>query len=98
MAQVIWTYAAETEFGAIADFIALDNPEAAHRFVQNVIQATRRLERFPRLGSGIPEARDPLFRQLVVSPCRVLYRIGEDRIIIHFIMRSERMFQKEFLS
>jgi plasmid stabilization system protein ParE len=36
MAEVIWAESALSDLDAIADYIALDNPEAAKGLVQNV--------------------------------------------------------------
>jgi plasmid stabilization system protein ParE len=36
MAEVIWTEPALNDLNAIADYIALDNPEAARRLVQKI--------------------------------------------------------------
>ena len=38
MAQIIWTEPALSDLDAIADYIALDKPEAARRLVQRVFK------------------------------------------------------------
>ena len=40
MAKVIWTEPALSDLDAIADYIALDNPKAAHDLVQRVFSHT----------------------------------------------------------
>jgi len=81
---------------SIADYIALDNPEAARFFVQKVSATVKQLVRFPRSGSCIPEVPRKGLRQLVIKPCRVFYRIKGDHIVILYVMRSEQLFRKEF--
>ena len=51
MAKVIWADPAIQDLHAIADYIALDKPEAAHRLVQRVLATVERLQRFPHMGS-----------------------------------------------
>lgn len=38
MAEIIWTEPALADLDAIADYISLDNPEAARKLVQNVFR------------------------------------------------------------
>jgi plasmid stabilization system protein ParE len=51
MAEVIWAEPALNDLDAIADYIALDNPEAARRLVQKIFEHVDHLESHPRLGS-----------------------------------------------
>ena len=50
MAQVIWTEPALADLETIADYIALDNPEAARRLVERVFKPIEQLERRPKSG------------------------------------------------
>jgi toxin ParE1/3/4 len=97
MAQIIWTEPARMALDSIADYIALENPVAARLFVQKISSSVKQLVHFPRSGSRIPEASRKGLRQLVIKPCRVFYRIKGDDIIILYVMRTERLFRKEFL-
>lgn len=97
MAEVIWTEPALQELDAIADYIALDKPDAAERLVKTVFKSVDRLAQFPEMGRRIPEFRRAPYRELVVSPCRVFYRQDENNIYVVFVMRGEREFHPEFL-
>jgi len=44
MAEVIWAEPALNDLDAIADYIALDNPEAARRLVQKIFEHVDHLE------------------------------------------------------
>ena len=50
MAEVIWTEPALQELNEIAEYIALDNPAAASRLVEEVFDKIDRLEDFPQSG------------------------------------------------
>jgi toxin ParE1/3/4 len=91
MARVIWTEPALADLDAIADYIALDNPEAARRLVQRVFKHVEQLERHPKSGSVPPELRGSRYRQIVEPPCRVFYRPDGKRVWILHVMRSERL-------
>jgi len=96
VARLIWTEPALADLEAIADYIALDNPAAACRFVERVFQSVERLERFPRSGKRPAELTRSPYREIVVTPCRVFYRAERDSVFILHVMRAERLFQ-EFL-
>ena len=100
MAQVTWTDSALSDLEAIADYIALDDPNAASRLVKKVFTRVGQLVRFPESGSFIPEFRPmKMHRQVIVRPCRVFYRYdtSNQMVLIVGVMRSERLFRVERL-
>ncbi len=69
MAELIWTEPALLDLDAVADYIELDNPPAARRYVHHVFTKTAHLKKFPELGTAIPELDGlPMYRQLVLPP------------------------------
>ena len=90
MARLIWTEPAIADLEAISDYIALDKPDAATRYVKQVFAAVERLARFPKSGVRVPEIPHLPYRQVVVPPCRVFYRLEGEDILIVFVMRGER--------
>lgn len=42
MAEVVWTEPALSDLDAIADYIAIDNPDAARALVQRVFEQDRK--------------------------------------------------------
>ena len=94
MAQVIWTEPALHDLDAIADYIALDDPQAARGLVQRVFQHVGQLAEQPDSGSRPPEMRQSRYRQIVEAPCRVFYRHDGTRVFILYIMRGEMRFRK----
>lgn len=98
MAQVTWTAPALSDLNAIADYIALDNIVAAKSLVQDIFQAVERLELFPESGRIPPELEHLNYREVVVSPCRIFYKISKDEVFILIVMRQERDLKKYILS
>jgi len=90
MVEVIWTEPALQGLDAIAEYIALDNPLAASQLVKAVLDKTGRLEGFPKSGRTPPELPDSVYREVVVSPCRVFYREDGNRVLILYVMREEQ--------
>jgi toxin ParE1/3/4 len=95
MARIIWADPAIQDLDAIADYIALDKPEAARQLVKQVLAAIERLRRFPRMGSPPAELRGLPYRQLIVPPCRVFYRVEKKVVYIVHILRGQQLVRKE---
>lgn len=98
MAEIIWTEPALSDLDAIADYIALDKPEAARQLVQRMFQRVEQLSDHPKSGSRPPELRGWRYRQIVEPPCRVFYRIDGDRVYILYVMRGERLLYTRHLA
>ena len=98
MAQVTWTEPAVADLDAIADFIALENPDAARVLVQRIVAHVRQLADHPESGSRPAElgARSR-YRQLVEPPCRLFYRFDGKRVFLVHVMRTERILRRSAL-
>nr|MBV6630356.1 type II toxin-antitoxin system RelE/ParE family toxin [Oceanococcus sp. HetDA_MAG_MS8] len=96
MAEVIWTEPALADLDAIADYIALDNPEAARSLVENVFAHVDQLESHPDSGSLPSELGGKRYRQVIEPPCRVIYRHSkvDGRVFILHVMRSEQRLRR----
>jgi len=90
MAQVIWTAPALDNIEEIAEYIALSNPAAARNLVQRVFTATDRLMLFTESGRIPVEITEFSYREVVVNPCRVFYKIQDGAIYILYVLRQER--------
>ena len=97
MARLIWTEPALLDLDEIAEYIALDDPLAASRYVQKVFDRIARLEAHPNSGKRPPELRRSPYREVVIPPCRVFYRIEGDDVYILYIMRSDRLLRTYLL-
>lgn len=98
MAQIIWTEPVLLDLNEIAEYIALDKPGAARHLVQKVFSKTERLEKFPESGRKPPELKKSRYREIIVDPCRIFYRIEKGKVYILYVMRSERKLRKYLLS
>lgn len=56
-------------------YIVRDDPVAARRFRQRAEAVLRRLERFPRSGRILPEFPELPYREVIVAPYRLFYRV-----------------------
>ncbi len=97
MARLTWTEPALADLDQIAEYIALDNPRAASRFVRKALERVERLEVHPKSGKRPAELTGTHYREVVVAPCRVFYRIEEDDAYILYVMRSEQLLRPYLL-
>ena len=97
MAQVIWTEPALSDLSEIAEYIALDKMSVARRLMQRIFSCVERLEQFPESGRRPPELENSRYREIIVGPCRVFYRVDQSKVYILDVMRGERRLRKYLL-
>ncbi|CUB02273.1 type II toxin-antitoxin system RelE/ParE family toxin [Marinomonas fungiae] len=98
MAQIVWTDPALSDLNDVSEYIALQNESAAKALVQRVFAKVERLADFPESGRIPPELEHLSYREVVVPPCRVFYKLEADQVLILFVMRAERDLRKFLLS
>ena len=69
--KIQFTEKSLTDLEIVLDFIRSDNPEAADRFGQSLLNHVNLLQSWPRIGT--PVARKRGIRKLLHSPIRVNY-------------------------
>ncbi len=97
MARIIWTESVLQDLDQIADYISLDKPTAASRFVQRVFDQVEQLASHPKSGSIPNDLNGTPYRQLVIPPVRIFYREQDDTVFIIYIIRGERFFRSNEL-
>lgn len=97
MARIIWTEPALQDLDRVADYISLDNPVAAKKLVQDAFDRVERLNHHPQLGKSVQELEESIYRELVVSPCRIFYREENDNVYIIHVMRVEQLLRIDLL-
>ncbi len=98
MGKIIWTEPALIDLNEIAEYIALDKPTAASSLVQKIFTKTERLEDFPNSGRKPPELKKSRYKEIIVNPCRIFYRVDGNNIYILYVMRSERKLRQFLLN
>ena len=79
--KLIWSPASRDDLYDIVIFISRDNPARALTFGYRLISETDRLQGFPEMGRVVPEYRNPMLREIIVRPYRIVYRVNHDRKI-----------------
>ena len=96
MRVVLWTKQAQADLAAIRAFISHDSPHYASVIVSRLIVATDRLAPFPESGWAVPEFEDPLVREVVLRPYRIVYRlVGVEELHVLTVHHASQDFPTE---
>ncbi len=88
--QIIWSNVAENDLRNIIEYIADDSPSNAFK---NIKQKASKLFTFPERGRIVPELRDQgilQYRELIIPPWRIPYRISEKSVYVLSVLDSRR--------
>ncbi len=91
--SVLWTEVAERDLREIIAFIAGDNVQNALRVLENIMDKASALYTFPERGRVVPELQSNgvfIYRELIISPWRLLYRIADSNVYITAVLDSRR--------
>lgn len=97
MVEIVWTEPALQQLDDIAEYIALDKPQAAEKLITKVFDEVGRLVKFPKSGRIPPEIPGTIYREVVVSPCHVFYRYEAKVVFILYVMREEQLLRRFML-
>ena len=96
MRTVLWTEQARSDLAAIRAFISQDSPHYASIVVAQLIAATDRLVDFPESGRAVPEFNNPVVREVIHRPYRIVYRlVGMDQIHMLTIHHGSQRFPSD---
>ena len=91
--QVNWSNIAENDLKNIIEYIADDSPSNAFKIFKNIKQKASMLFTFPERGRIVPELSDQgilQYREMIIPPWRILYRISEKRVYVLSVLDSRR--------
>jgi addiction module RelE/StbE family toxin len=91
--QVFWTKVAEADLRAIVEYISINNPHNALKILKKIKDKASNLHNLPERGRIVPELQDQgisQYRELIVSPWRLIYRIAEREVYILSVLDSRQ--------
>jgi toxin ParE1/3/4 len=63
--MIKWTEKARKALDEIHDYIAMDNPIAAKKFIGEIIAAIQAIEDLPQMGRIVPEINSKSIREII---------------------------------
>ena len=91
--QVLWAKAAEEDLKSIIEYIYTDRPSAARVNLGKIKTRASSLCTFPQRGRIVPELKDHgifQYRELIIPPWRVIYRVSEEQVYVLSVIDSRR--------
>ena len=90
MTSVVWSLQAIRDVESIRAFIARDSPSYAELVARRIVAAVERLQSFPESGRVVPERQNPVIREVIEGPFRIVYRLRGDAAEIVTVFRGSR--------
>jgi len=91
--DIIWAGVAENDLKEIIEYIATDSPANALKTLKKIKQKASSLYTLPERGRIVPELQDQgilLYRELIVSPWRIIYRISEMKVYVLSVLDARQ--------
>jgi plasmid stabilization system protein ParE len=88
--KVIWSPLAERRAIEAFETIAQDRPQAAAKWLRELIARIGSLDRFAKRGRMVPEIGKTTHRQLLHHPYRIVYRVDAKQVVVLTIRHSRR--------
>jgi toxin ParE1/3/4 len=89
--KIVWSPLAIDRASEISDYIALDKPAAAEKWINAVFSKAAQLKSSPEIGRIVPEIRNNQFRELIYGNYRIISRIEQKKISILTIHHGEQI-------
>ena len=91
--RVLWAEAAVRDLQDIVTYVAADSPAHANRLLATIRTRAGSLEGAPRRGRIVPELAESglrTWRELIVSPYRIIYRIADNVVYVLAVLDGRR--------
>lgn len=91
--EIAWAHVAENDLKEIIDYIAIDSPTNALKIFQKIKKKASSLYTMPERCRIVPELKDQgilQYRELIVPPWRIIFRIAEIKIYVLSVLDSRQ--------
>lgn len=91
--EIIWSETSEKDLISIIEYIAQDRPSIAYDTFKDIKEKASCLYSIPDRGRIVPELQEQgitQYRELIVSPWRIIYRISEKSVYVVSVLDSRQ--------
>jgi addiction module RelE/StbE family toxin len=96
MAKIKWSKDSIEDLKEICKFISLDSPYYAKVLKDRIFEMVEHLKLFPEIGRRVPEADDPMVRELIYKNYRIIYQIKEEYLEIITVIHGSRLLKLKY--
>jgi len=93
--KIVWSPLAISRVLEIAEYISLDNPKSAAKWINRIFERIKQLKRYPESGRILPELEMEEVQELIYGNYRIIYRIKQGTIIIMTVRHSRQILPEE---
>lgn len=93
--KLYWTETAKQDLLSIKRYIAMDNAEAAKRWIETLRERARKALHAPLVGRKVPEFSRHDIRELIEGNYRIVYQVFSDKLVILTVFEGHRLFPIE---
>ncbi|MDI3536974.1 MAG: type II toxin-antitoxin system RelE/ParE family toxin [Eubacteriaceae bacterium] len=91
--QILWSNQAKVDLAEMIEYIAVEDQALALKILKKIEGKVIRLEQFPESGRFVPELEAfniVTYREIIISPWRIIYRLEEKHVLIISVLDSRR--------
>lgn len=91
--SVSWSESAQFDLESILDYIAVENEANAKKVFEDIKEHCLKIESFPKIGRIPLELKSiniETYREIVVAPWRIFYRINNNDVLVLAVIDSRR--------
>ena len=90
--NVHWTDRAKARLKLLEEHIAQDSPQVARETVLRILKRSVQIGELPQSGRKVREFDDPLVREVLERPYRIVYQISDDRVDVLTVLHYRQLF------
>ena len=91
--RVLWTPTAKHDLVEIVRYISADSVSSAKKVAKSIKKKAQDLTTLPERGRIVPELQNVgilIYRELIVKPWRIIYRIQQNTVYVLAVLDSRR--------
>jgi toxin ParE1/3/4 len=91
--EVRWSDTSEKDLISIIEYIAIDSPSRAFEKFKEIKERASNLYAYPDRGRIVPELQEQgiiQYRELIISPWRVIYRLSKKSVYVLSVLDSRQ--------
>ena len=93
--KVLWTHTALGHLTDIYEYVARDSRRYAQRMVDRITARSKQIASFPESAPVVGEYADPTVREVLEGPYRLIYRIGQEAVVVLAVIHGARPLPQE---
>ena len=90
MVRIVWTEPALDDIHSIMEFIAQDSVYYADVTARGILDASKRIKKFPLSGRMVPEFCDTTIREIIHGSYRIIYKIDDSKCFVVAVIHASR--------